>query len=330
MYDIVPYDDKYENRWDDFITLESINGTFLHSRKFLSYHPKERYQDCSLIVTKKNKIVALIPACLVNNEGKNIFYSHAGSTYGGLVLSNKEYKASYIIEMIDCFESYLIKLKFDEVILKLTPDLFSSQNSDLLQYILFFKKYQMYNEISTYIDLKSYNSNILKDFSSGQKENLRNALKNNLEFKTLSSEDELGDFYSVLCDNLLKYNTKPVHSLSELKDFMYYRLKDIVRFYGIYSNNEMIAGGMIFIINNVVHTQYLAAKQKFVHMSPMTFLYYKLIETAKAGNYDKLSWGISTEQHGSILNLNLLSFKESFGSKYSLNRTYRKELEASN
>jgi hypothetical protein len=40
--------------WDKFVD-QSNNGTLFHSRRFLGYHPKNRFNDHSLIFKKKKK-----------------------------------------------------------------------------------------------------------------------------------------------------------------------------------------------------------------------------------------------------------------------------------
>ena len=47
MYEILPYKSDMESRWDRFVMEESVNGTFLQTRKFLNYHPEGRFQDAS-------------------------------------------------------------------------------------------------------------------------------------------------------------------------------------------------------------------------------------------------------------------------------------------
>ena len=42
---IEKYNDNYENIWDNFVDNESINGTIYHTRKFLNYHQKDRFED---------------------------------------------------------------------------------------------------------------------------------------------------------------------------------------------------------------------------------------------------------------------------------------------
>ena len=72
---IKPYDSNFETAWDNFVLKESVNGTFLHTRNFLNYHPEGRFEDCSLMVMNGTNIVAVIPACKIVEGRKNIFFS---------------------------------------------------------------------------------------------------------------------------------------------------------------------------------------------------------------------------------------------------------------
>jgi lipid II:glycine glycyltransferase (peptidoglycan interpeptide bridge formation enzyme) len=209
-------------------------------------------------------------------------------------------------------------------VLKITPDLFCKEKSDLLQYALLYCGYANYSELSTYIDFDSYSQEIRMNFSHGQKENLKYALKKEMCFNRLESEKEINDFHVILTKNLLKFDAKPVHSVEELIHFKNSRLKEIIEFYGVYFENIMLAGAMLFRFDSVVHSQYLAADSDFFEYRPMTYLYFRLIEYARDNGFKKLSWGISTENRGVILNESLLAFKESFGSKYALNRGFYK------
>lgn len=69
--------------WHQFMET-SKNATFLFQRDFMEYHA-DRFTDHSLLVLKKGKPVALLPA----NIADNTLYSHQGLTYGGLILHKK-------------------------------------------------------------------------------------------------------------------------------------------------------------------------------------------------------------------------------------------------
>lgn len=325
---IVRYDDSFEKKWDTFIEKESLNGTFLQSRNFLNYHPKERFKDHSLVVLKgTNTIVAIIPACEINEEGKKIFYSHLGSTFGGIVVNRNSYNIKHIETIINSLEQYCIQNSFNEMILKNSSALFCKEKMDLLDYYFFKKNYQYYDELSFYVDCNKLPDDIVSAFSSGRRRDYKYSLKNGFEFKKLEKDSEIEKFYNLLLGNLKKFNKKPVHSLDEILEFKNSRLIDIVEFYGVYQKNNMRAGSMVFKFNKqVFHTQYLASDQNNLKLFPMEYLNTNLIRIAKEQEYKYFSFGISTEEHGKVLNEGLAQFKEGFGTSYSINRTFYKTL----
>lgn len=78
---IIKYENKYKEEWNQFINI-SKNGTFLLNRDYMEYH-SDRFPDHSYIfLDEKDKISALIPGTV---KGE-IFYTHRGLTYGGLIL----------------------------------------------------------------------------------------------------------------------------------------------------------------------------------------------------------------------------------------------------
>ena len=60
-YEVIRFQEEDAAVWDDFL-LQTVNGTFLQSRRFLSYHPAGRFVDCSLMIyDKKHHLVAVWP-----------------------------------------------------------------------------------------------------------------------------------------------------------------------------------------------------------------------------------------------------------------------------
>ena len=75
---VTKYSDDFSTIWDDFVN--TTNGGTLHSkRSFLNYH-KDKFQDFSLMFKIKNKVVAILPAVIVDKK----LISHPGASYGGL------------------------------------------------------------------------------------------------------------------------------------------------------------------------------------------------------------------------------------------------------
>lgn len=322
---ITLYENQYKEEWDTFVMKHSINGTFLQTRRFLEYH-RDRFIDTSLIIYKgTNTIVAVVPACVIEEDGKRIFSSHRGSTFGGIVFSDTFYNIEHVEAVIELLEEYIKEQGYDEIQLKCTSDIFAKGNMNLVNYFLYQKGYTVYDEMSSYIEFDCYKEEIVSNFSAGRRRGYRYSLKNNFKFRKLESYEELTTFYDILCENLKKFGTNPVHKLEELRTFKEQQLSDIVEFFGVYYNQEMIAGSMVFKFEKrVFHTQYLAAKQDKLRLYPMNFLDSKLIETARDSGFQYFSFGISTEEKGKFLNKQLAQFKEGFGTQYGINKTYIK------
>ncbi len=240
MFTIEKYNDNYEKIWDDFILNKSINGTFLHSRRFLNYHPKERFEDCSLLIfNKKNNLAAVIPACK-NIGDEKYFFSHKGSTYGGIVIDKKHYNANNLIEIIETFENYLKENNFNKSYLKITPDILCTESPALLEYILYYKNYTQYFELNSYIDFSKYSDSIVSNFSQGKRTNINNCIKERLSYKKINSNSDIKTLHNILSCNLKKYNTKPVHTVEELVDLKEQRIPNNINFYAVYKDNEII------------------------------------------------------------------------------------------
>ena len=82
MLEVVRYTSDKKDEWDAFVK-ESDNSSFLFYRDYMEYH-EDRFKDFSLLLYDKNKLCALLPGNILNDE----FISHQGLTFGGIISSN--------------------------------------------------------------------------------------------------------------------------------------------------------------------------------------------------------------------------------------------------
>jgi hypothetical protein len=320
--EIRQYHPDQEAEWDAFIDNQSINGTFLQSRRFLNYH-KNRFADVSLMFYRNSKLVCVCPGCEITDGGEKIFYSHKGSTFGGLIFDKKEYAASQVLEIIEKTKSYLCENGYVKAILKITPDIFSLRPADLLEYCLWSQDFENYCELSTYVDYSIYGIDIAANFNSNHRRKKNRYEKLGATFRALENEIEIREFHKILEENLAKHGAIPVHTFAELLELQVH-LPDETEFYGVFQNDIMLAGTMMFYFHKVgvAHTQYLCSRQSLDEVSPMSFLYFNILQTMRDKGFKKMSWGISTEEQGRLLNTGLIWFKESVGSSHAVNRIY--------
>lgn len=332
----VEYSETNSAEWDSFVLEQSINGNFLQTRRFLSYHPEGKFVDTSLMYyDNKGNLHAVIPAAVGHSDdGGKRFFSHPGSTYGGIVIDKKMSRAKKLQGLLEELDEYFANRHFGLVELKFPPAImWTHDGAALMEYMLTLNGYSELCELTTYIDYSHYPEPLISNLSQGKRTNVHNCEKRGLELRLIEPESPLvNDFYELLCANLSKYDTKPVHSLEELKLLSKQVLAGETEIVGIFDADQMIAGGWIFIFENqqIAHTQYLCADSTYSKLSPMSYLYFRLVERYKNRGFKALTWGISTEDAGRILNMGLTESKESFGSSHGVHRRFIKRFSEQN
>jgi hypothetical protein len=119
--------------WNNFV-VDSKNGTFLFDRKYMEHH-QNNFDDFSLIVTKNQKWVAILPA----NVSGNVVHSHQYLTYGGLVFKD-DVKQIEVVEILKIILIFLEKNALEKLVLKIIPAIYHKKPSDDLEYALWLAK----------------------------------------------------------------------------------------------------------------------------------------------------------------------------------------------
>lgn len=329
MFDLLPYNPYWDSRLDQFVKEQSVNGTFLQTRQFLNYH-SARFKNASFALEKSGTIAVYFPG---NVTADNSFISHQGATFGGPVFSKAFYKASRVLEILKQADEYFAE-HYKSVRLKLTPQLFSRESPDLIEYALEHLGYKRSTELSAYTPL--WGDDPLEHCDKECRRIFRQSQKFNVQYKAFENPSDFETFYKFLEISKAKHNAKPVHTLEELYDLQkrlnndldaHYRPLERIRFRGIWLQDRYVAGMMLFAFDETqtMHAQYIAPDDSFKEFQPTTCLYVNAMREAAAQGFKNFSWGISTENGGEYLNETLIRFKESLGAKASVNVTYTKE-----
>lgn len=319
---VVPYTPDQAARWDDFVMSRSMNGTFLQTRRFLSYHPEGRFDDASAMVLEGQELVAVVPAARQTIDGREWLRSHPGSTFGGPVIAPALLRAPKLVEMMEALDESWSR-RYAAAELKITSDLFSTLPTDALQYALYHAGYTDELEIAAYLPLNRPYEALRADYSFNKRYDLKKCEKAGCYAAPIADKASLSEFYDLLCLNLQKFDAKPVHTLEELNDFVFDRLKDECAVLGVYNaDKQLCAGAFLFFFAqaNTLHTQYLATHPAAKGVS--TYLYDSVIRAAMDRGCEKASFGTSTHDRGRVLNNGLIQNKEGYGALHSLNRIY--------
>jgi len=300
MYFIQRYEPCLKQDWDSLVR-DSKNGSFLFYRDYLEYH-SNRYNECSFIFRKRQKVVALIPG---NIEGST-YYSHGYLTFGGFVLL-EEVKTKTLLLLFDLLHEKLKDLDINEVIYKPVPFIYHRQPAQEDLYALFrFDAQKIGCQLSSTI----FNYRKVK-MEKSRKDGLKRAF--NADIKVRESKN-LDNFWTILSTNLReKYNVIPVHDIDEIT-YLRSKFPDNIKLFVAEQNNEMQAGVLVFEHERVCHTQYIAVSEKGKSNGALDSLLYKLV-TEIYFKVPVFDFGYSTEKMGHYLNENLISQKEGFGAR---------------
>ena len=279
----------------------------------MDYH-QDRFDDYSLLIFKKEKLIAVFPA----NKIDEILYSHQGLSYGGLVFT----KATRFEEELESFKAVLEFIKsngFLSLNIKILPKIYHSYPSDAIDYFLFLLKAKLVKrDVGSTLEY----SNRLK-IQSNRLEGKKKAEKLNLK---ICEERNFKRFWNeILIPNLeQRYQTKPVHSLSEIEKLNSNFPKNIRQF-NVYENNKIVAGTTIFEADCVAHVQYISADNNRQQLGSLDFLFEHLINIVfKHKKY--FDFGVSNINQGININKGLLYWKEGFGARSIAHDIYEIDL----
>lgn len=306
--------DDYQS-WNRFIKYAK-NATFLFNRKFMDYH-KDRFDDYSLMVYKADVLIALWPA---NISGSNL-HSHQGLTYGGLILNS----TTSLIDIELIFDSILLFLRekeIDKLILKSFLNLYASQPNEELEYIINKRGAKIIHQnlvlaINFQSDYTIYKSKLkrYRKLKSGK-------------FQIKEGSTEFEPFWNNLLEPRLaeKYNTKPVHTLSEMLRLQKAFSNHIHQF-NIYEDDELLAGITIFKTKMAVKSQYGMASAKGEKLGALDMLFVYLIKMFQTEGARYFSMGrINDDGFELGYNTGMLKQKQEFGCEIHLQPVYELEL----
>ena len=116
MFEIRRYTADKAAEWNAFVAW-SKNGTFLFNRDYMDYH-SDRFEDHSLMFYREGRLYGLMPA----NRRGDAFQTHAGLTYGGLVMDAKT-TAAATVHLFSELNEYLRAEGFHRVLYKCIPSM---------------------------------------------------------------------------------------------------------------------------------------------------------------------------------------------------------------
>jgi hypothetical protein len=302
-YQVRPFVASDAAPWDAFCEA-SLQATFLHSRRFLSYHG-DRFEDQSLVIEQEGHWAGVFPAAAHPGDASCVV-SHPGITYGGIAHQGElrgERMLLALAEICRHFENQGRK----KLLYKAVPVFYHRGPAQDDIYALYrFGAQRIRCDLSCAIDLQNR-----LEVSSRRRRSLRKAVKCGVE---LSDDAQLlPQLWDVVIDNLArKHGVKPVHVIGEIQALMG-SLPENIRCVCAVRDDIVIAGVLLFITATTYHAQYIAASDVGYETSALDLVFERCIADAQAAGKRWFDFGVSTEADGMTLNENLYRFKSEFG-----------------
>ncbi len=308
-------------KWDQFVE-NSDNGTMFHKRLFLSYHPKDRFEDASVVIKKNNKILSVFPAVIIEREGKKILSSHGGASYGSFVYkTNLNFREAF--DLVEGLEDYAKNLNVNRIQLTPPPMIYQTKYSNYIDFALVKNDFSyLKRDVSSVVQLDVDNDDFLSTYRNEARTAVKKAIKAGVE---IAECERFADYYEILKKNLkLRHGVNPTHSLDELL-----KLKKIfpskIRLWGAFLGEKLIAGVCNFSANaEVVLAFYISHDEEYQEYRAVNLLFYEIMKRYKTENYKFLDFGIFTVNMEP--NWGLGRFKENFGARGIFRDTFYKDL----
>lgn len=301
MIKIRKYNPEDAPKWDAFVEA-SKNGTFMLKRGYMDYHA-DRFIDHSFLFYDDDELVALLPASLHGND----LCSHGGLTYGSIICGYTM-KQHTMDDCIDSLVSYMRDNNIIRLIYKPLPYIYHRYPCQEDLYSLWRNGAQLIRrEVSSTIE---FVANPIK-LPKGRKSQISRAKREGIIIR----ESTDFDTFIALENQVLEqyHRTKAVHTGAEL-ELLHSRFPNEIRLYVALHEEVMVAGVLLFVYENLVHTQYMANSEYGRENGALDLTIATIMEEYREKK-QFLDFGISTENGGLVLNVGLTNQKEGFGGR---------------
>jgi hypothetical protein len=308
MFTIVRYTPAHHDVWNSYVA-KSRNATFLFYREYMDYH-SDRFFDHSLLFYIGNHLHSVLPA----HEVGDIFCSHRGLTYGGLLMDEDVITADVLV-LFEELNTYLRQSGFKKVLYRTIPWVYHRLPAEEDLYAIFWKcGARLQQRMSGTVIFMDANLRWRKDHRRRLKQAQMAGVK-------VVRDAKLAEFWPVLNDNLQrKFQAQSVHTLQEI-ELLKSRFPDKIIQYNAYLDDKVIGGITFYVMGHVLHGQYSGTTDEGRHLGAMEAIHDQVMYRDYA-HLRYLDFGTSNEQGGLVLNEGLIAHKEGYGGRTVMYDTY--------
>lgn len=310
-------------KWDQWVENESLNGTLFHTQRFFQYHPPGRF-NVQFLRFFENTHQAPTRATLACSIQDGVLKSPVGASYGGFAIDRKLplRKLHAVVKKLQswCDENGIKEIRFTHA-----PTLYTEHDSQELDFCLLYNGFNLSSTlVSSAIDLNWVRtlSDPLLALATDARYSVRLSQRNDVQ-----SNRDVGaeEFYKILVDNKAKFETKPAHTLEELK-----KLQELCpgkfQLFSTWHQEKMACGVYTFHCNpRVLLIFYIASRPEAQKYGAVQKCLSDVLRWAVERKYQFIDIGVSADtfsKNPMDPSWSLVFFKEQMGARGYLRPTY--------
>lgn len=141
-------------------------------------------------------------------------------------------------------------------------------------------------------NIEKYEDPVQAEFSKSCRKTIRQVLKSGVSYKIIEKPDNLDDFKRVYYLNMERKNAEEYYFFDDeyFNSILKYFKNDIILVEAIY-REKVIAAGLYFVYNNIIHVHLSGTDTEYLHLSPAYVLKYATAIWAKEHNYKLIHYG---------------------------------------
>lgn len=288
---------RHMEEWDAAVRA-SPNGHFQFERAFMDHHA-DRFVDASLLLRRKGRLAALLPA----ERADDVVRSHGGLSFGGLVQVGAA-RHTRIEALLAAAVEHMREVGARRLVYRAMPAIYGRPLAQSDRRALFVHGARtLSSDAGTAVAPGSLAP------SPARRTMLRRAARSGAR---IEESEDWPAYWRLLTEQLeSRHGAFPVHTLEEIT-----RLADAfpeaIRLLVAYSGGEMRAGAVIFRSFNVDRVQYMATDSEGRRLGLLDLVLARAADAA-AETKRWLDLGTSMDPGTDRLNEGLVGYKESFG-----------------
>jgi hypothetical protein len=312
-------DSKITSKWDAFVD-SAVGGTMFHRQDFLSYHGQKFIGSVfDLAWCKGEQLVAVMPAAILEVNGRKILKSPYGASFGGVAVSDKVTKLKEMLTIIDELIGFCESESIDEVFITIAPQVYYTKNRDALLFALEGSGFNLVSrDVFSIVDI----SDGYEKAWSAYEGRSRTAVRKSTKQFNFQRNAPIADFFPVLVEDKSRLDARPTHSLFELQNLQTTFPDRIWTDMVTHTGTGAKAGICYFAVTrDVVMTFYMSQETTAMRQNGINVLVDQGIRYACDQGFRYFDFGSSTIGY-TVQNIGVANFKESFGAESSSRLTY--------